>query len=80
MATITVKNIPDDLYEQLKLTAKANQRSINSEVIACIKRSVGNREVDVTALIAEARQLREMTAQYVLTDDELDAAIEEGRP
>ena len=41
MATITVKNIPDALSEQLKLVAKANRRSINSEVIACIRRSPG---------------------------------------
>ncbi|NBD34139.1 MAG: Arc family DNA-binding protein, partial [Cyanobacteria bacterium] len=30
--TITVKNLPDDIYERLKEAAKANQRSINSEV------------------------------------------------
>jgi antitoxin FitA len=36
MTTITVKHIPDALYERLKLTAKTNHRSINSEIIACI--------------------------------------------
>ena len=80
MPTITVKNIPADLYERLKLAARLNHRSIDSEIIACIERSVGNRPIDVTAFIAQVRHLREMTANHVLTDEELDAAITKGRP
>jgi plasmid stability protein len=38
MASITVKNIPSDLYEQLKESAVANHRSLNGEIIACIER------------------------------------------
>ena len=33
MATITVKNIPNDLYKKLKETASSHRRSINNEVI-----------------------------------------------
>ncbi|MDQ3254247.1 MAG: Arc family DNA-binding protein, partial [Acidobacteriota bacterium] len=33
MATLTIKNLPDDLYQQLKRTAAQHRRSINSEVI-----------------------------------------------
>ncbi len=80
MTTITVKNIPDDLYERLKQAAKTNHRSINSEIIACIERSVRPRPLDVETFLAEARQLREQTAGYVLTAEELDAAKNEGRP
>lgn len=80
MATITVKNIPDELYERLKATAKANHRSINSEIIACIDRSVKAQPIDVEVFLAEARQLREMTAEYEITGDELNAAIDAGRP
>ncbi len=36
MATITVKNIPGDLYEHLKERAQAHRRSLNSEVIVCL--------------------------------------------
>jgi hypothetical protein len=32
-ATITVKNIPDELYDLLKQSAEANHHSINSEII-----------------------------------------------
>ena len=30
MATMTIKNMPDDLYAALKETAAANRRSLNS--------------------------------------------------
>ena len=38
MPTITVKNIPEDLYARLKAYAAANRRSVNSQVIVCIER------------------------------------------
>ena len=39
MATLTIKNIPDDLYEELKQRAATNRRSINNEVIMLIERA-----------------------------------------
>ncbi|MDJ0703039.1 MAG: Arc family DNA-binding protein [Leptolyngbyaceae cyanobacterium MO_188.B28] len=38
MASITVKNIPDDLYEKLREAATLNHRSVNSEIIVCLER------------------------------------------
>ena len=78
MATITVKNIPDDVYERLKATANANRRSINSEIIVCIEKSVSSRR-NTKAILAEARRLREKTAEYKITDKELTKAKSEGR-
>ena len=37
MASITVKNIPDELYARLKAVAESNRRSINGEIIVCIE-------------------------------------------
>ena len=37
MTTITLKNIPDDLYERLKSQAQAHRRSVNSELIHCLE-------------------------------------------
>ncbi len=79
MATITVKNIPDDVYELLKENAKANHRSINSEVILLIKMAVMRRRVDVDAVLEGARRTRELTAHYVITDEELTKFKNEGR-
>ena len=36
MPSITVKNVPADLYERLKQSAQANCRSINAEILVCI--------------------------------------------
>jgi len=51
MPTITVKNIPDELYERLKQLAKANRRSINSEIIVCIERSVRSQSLDADEML-----------------------------
>lgn len=56
MATLTLKNVPEELVERLKLEAKQNRRSLNQETLARLERSLGRRapeEVDAT--IAGAR-------------------------
>ena len=79
MATITVKNIPSDLYELLKASAASNRRSINSEVIVCIERSVRSAALAPGVHLGRARALRELTAEYRIADEELDQAKREGR-
>ena len=80
MPSITVKNIPVDLYERLKQSAQASRRSINGEIIVCIERAVSPQRVDPAMVIARARELRERTAAYRLTDEDLSAAKADGRP
>lgn len=80
MATITVKNIPDDLYHTLKQSAGANHRSINSEVIVCVERALGHRNVDVEGILASARQIRESIRCRPLSDAEFTKAKKRGRP
>jgi len=77
--TITVKNIPPELYERLKQSAKANRRSINSEIIVCIERAMGTRQARPQEIVASARQLREKTARYLINDDEFTRLKSEGR-
>jgi hypothetical protein len=79
MPTITVKNVPTDLYERLKQSAEANRRSINSEVIVCIERAVRSRTIDPEAILTRARKLREKTDGYLITDAEFTAAKVAGR-
>ena len=35
--TLTLKNVPDAVYEQLNIAAEVHHRSLNSEVIACLE-------------------------------------------
>jgi len=79
MVAVTLKNVPVELYERVKQNAKVNHRSINSELIAVIEQSVMPQPLDVKAWLEKARQLREMTAHYVISDEELTRLKNEGR-
>lgn len=81
MATITLKNIPDRLYERLKYFAKLHHRSLNSEVIFLLERSAGLAQEDPQALREQAKAFRERIGEKgELTADEIEKAINDGRP
>lgn len=79
MTTITIKNIPDELYQALKQSAERNRRSLNSEIIMTLEQGMGSYLINPEEFIADARQLREQTAVYITSDEELIAAKNEGR-
>lgn len=78
MATLTIKNMPEHLYKQLKAQARRQRRSINQEALVCIEQAVGHGYDDEEALQEEIRSLREQAGIYV-TLEEIQAAIDEGR-
>ncbi len=80
MANFTVKNIPPDLYKKLKKAADMNRRSINSEIIVCIEKSVQRRAIDSENFLNKARNLRSYTADHPLTDQALSQVKDVGRP
>ena len=80
MATVTIKNIPDDLYDELKRRAARNRRSINSEIILLIEHTFRSYKPKPQEIEMQARRLREMSANYFLTEEELNQAKNEGRP
>jgi hypothetical protein len=51
MASITVKDIPEELYEQFKETAQRDRRSLNAELIVAME-----------TLVHHTAQLRERQA------------------
>lgn len=80
MHTLTLKNIPSDLYQRLKKVAQAHRRSLNSEVLYCVERALNPTKIDVPEHIATARALRAKTTAHPITNDEIDAAKNKGRP
>ena len=54
MATLTLKNIPDNLYNQLKEAAKLHHRSINSEILYCVERTINPHKINVNEHLAMA--------------------------
>lgn len=79
MATLTIKNIPDELYEQLKQSAARHRRSVNSEVIVCLEKVLGSSFVDHATLLASIRALRKTVSTVFVTEEDLQAAKDEGR-
>lgn len=80
MATLTVKNVPDELYEKLKARAETNRRSINSEVILCIERAVSPRPIDPQRFLEKVRRLRAQGGDSPLTLEQIAEARNSGRP
>ena len=80
MATLTIKNIPDELHEQLKQRAAQHRRSLNSEVIVCLEQVLGRAPLDPTAFLARVRARRQTMSRVYVTDEDLRAAKNEGRP
>ena len=78
MATVTFKNIPDDLYEQLKQAAKAHHRSVNSELIHCLEKTYKPTRLSAAELANRASELRRRAAVRLDTD-EIIAAKNQGR-
>lgn len=80
MATVTVKNIPDEIYDTLRALATEHRRSINSELVHLIEKATRSVKVDPEEHLMAARKLREKTRTCMTTDQELAQAKREGRP
>jgi antitoxin FitA len=79
MVTITIKNIPEQVYERIKMQAKSNHRSINGEILSILEQAISLPPIDVKATLERARKVREFTANYTTTADEIENMINEGR-
>jgi plasmid stability protein len=80
MASITVKNIPDDLYADLKQAAAMDHRSINSEIIVCLERALHSQKIPVETLLPRAPRVWELADKHPVTDSEVTEAKRAGRP
>jgi plasmid stability protein len=80
MANLTLKQVPNELYQRLKERAAAHRRSINNEAIMCLEQILEPRKLEVESWLEEARALRRQAPNVFLTDAALREAKEEGRP
>ena len=79
MASFTLKNIPDPLFEKVRAAAELHHRSINGEIMACLERSFGV-VLEPSEILARARELRSHFRGRPLTFEEVQAAKTTGRP
>ena len=74
----TLKNIPEEIYEKIKLRAQRRRRSINSEIINILYEATSRRRPPVEEILARADELRART-KGIVTDEFISAAKREGR-
>jgi plasmid stability protein len=79
-ATITLKSIPDDIYQRLKLSAEANRRSLNSEVIACLETLLLPKKAIAAQHLSAIRAIRSRLPAGGFDHDDIDGFKREGRP
>ena len=77
--TLTLKNIPDEVYQRLKASAEANRRSLNSEAIVCLESVLIPGRVPVSERLARARALRAALPNAKFQANDIDAYKREGR-
>ncbi|MGF1669689.1 MAG: Arc family DNA-binding protein [Balneolaceae bacterium] len=77
--SITIRDIPDDVYEKLKKQAELHHRSINSEIIYSLKRIVQSHRPDPDQIITRAKHIKQQARGY-LTMKQIQQAIDQGRP
>ena len=88
MKTLTIRGLPDEVYEALERRARLNCRSFNDEVIAVLSDAAGARveandevmrkRLRAERIIAMGDRFRSGMTRF-LTAEEIDAAIAEGR-
>jgi plasmid stability protein len=80
MATLTLKNVPNELYDRLKALATEHKRSLNQEAIACLEEAIrSSKTEDVRETLAALRRLRARMRDVFVTDADLAEARRAGR-
>jgi hypothetical protein len=79
MPGITIKKIPDDLYQRLVDTARTHRRSLAKEIVVALERHVGRTAQDKQALLERIRTVRERY-QGTISDADIEGWKDIGRP
>lgn len=78
--TLTLKNIPDDVYARLKHAAGLHRRSLNSEAIVCLEAVLRPTRLASGERIARARELRAALPHDQFRACDIDILKKQGRP
>ncbi len=75
MATLTLHDIPDDLIDGLEQLARAHGRSLDSQVIECLRREI-KAYAEAMNWLKDVKALRAELPDSPMPMDELVAATE----
>lgn len=76
---LTLKGVPDEIYERLKQIARVNHRSLNSEIIAVLESQVLPRRVSAQEHLAAIRAARARLKPADFDHEDIDRIKREGR-
>jgi len=77
--TLTLKNIPDEVYDRLKRSAKQHRRSMNSEAIVCLEAVLLPSKLTPAERLARVHALRGTLPPGRFRARDIDAMKREGR-
>lgn len=77
---LTLKNVPDAVYERLKRAAETHRRSMNSEAIVCLESVLLPARITPAERLARARALRATLPKGKFRVGDIDALKRAGRP
>ncbi len=83
LTTLTLKNIPDAVYDRLKASAEIHRRSMNNEAIVCLETVLSPTPVSSVERLARIHAIRSTggTASTKKLDHRLiDKFKRDGRP
>ena len=79
MASLTIRDIPDDVLETLRERARRNHRSLNGEILALFEQQARTPVTDPESLIASVREIQDRYEIGPVDHAEVDAIKREGR-
>lgn len=77
--TLTLKNIPDELYERLRESAAVNRRSLNNEAIICLETALMPGQLSPVERLERIRALRASLPKGKFKASEIDSLKRAGR-
>jgi plasmid stability protein len=78
--TLTLKNIPDEVYSRLKAAAEMHRRSLNNEAIVCFETVLVPGKETPGERLARARALRAGLGTMEFEVSDIDTYKRRGRP
>ena len=78
--TLTLRNVPDDLYERLKRSAETRGRSLSNEALACLESALRRDEELSLERLTRTRASRSALPKKAFSTRDIDAFKRRGRP
>jgi plasmid stability protein len=80
VANITLTNLPDEVFQAVKIAAESNRRTVQEEIISRIQNSFLPERVPAEQIKERIRKLHAGMEGRVFSMEELDDAKRKGRP